>query len=57
MATMSHTEDQRAAWHAGKRKKNESLAGWFNRVIVRHRNYRGAYTPVGFRIAYKTLDK
>lgn len=45
MATMTHTKEQRRAWHAGKRQKNESVVGWVRRVINKARNFAGAYTP------------
>lgn len=59
--TMSHTPEQRKAWHAGKRKFNlsgnlESRAEWFSRVFLKNKNFSGAYTPRRFRIAYKPLN-
>ena len=55
MAKMSHNEAQRKAWHAGKRRAGETMSQWFNRVIVRGKNFRGAYTPVGLhkRVTYE----
>lgn len=53
MPTMSHSEEQRRAWHSGKRKSGEYIRSWFRRVIVKSRNFKGAYTPRGLRWVYK----
>lgn len=44
MKTMSHTPEQRKAWHAGKRRDNESSADTLKRCW-KVDNYIGALTP------------
>lgn len=58
MATMTHTEEQRKAWHAGKQKSDENKHAWFRRVIIRDSNFRAANTPTAMKtgIRYKALD-
>lgn len=58
MPTMTHTDEQRKAWHAGKRREYETVSAWFSRVLVKAENFRGAYTPARLKrgIFYKTLD-
>lgn len=60
MATMSHTPQQRKAWHDGARKPGEDTPAWFRRVLSPRRgtpNYRAAYTPAFLkrRITYQAL--
>lgn len=53
MPTMTHTAEQKKAWHAGKKKHRESDTAWFRRVVVKGRNFRGAKRIPS--ITYKAL--
>jgi hypothetical protein len=57
MATMTHTPDQREAWHKGKARRNESSFQAFLRC--RRKKIVGAATPTSIKggIYYRPLPE